>query len=566
MTEDPVLARLMGEGGRFEVRETHIDGRPVRVFANAPQSLARFIDQGRVHGSANFIVEPGQTLTFDDYFERVDRLAAHIAGRSDCPPGDVVALAARNSAAWMIAFSAIVLAGRIPALVNSRGNEASMLAAIQDGGARLLIADAKRHQMLARSGCTLPAICLDDQSAYPNVEHLSQVLGDVVSQVPEPVTAPDDVAVLMYTSGTTGRAKAAALSHRSMVLGVMNTQLVRRAILERMAETYKLDVEAMLAQMPQSSSLLIFPLFHTSGCSALFLTSLVNGDKLVLLPRWDVREALKAIEAEKVTAMTAVPTMLWDMLNAPGRETYDLSSLRAFSSGGQALPSTLLDAVRAAFPGTVFGTGYGMTEANGSIAQAVGEEFLLRPGSAGRIVPMADVQVVDEQGNVLPRGEAGELWVRSATLMNGYWLRGALNRPFRAGGWYATGDIGRVDEDGFIFIIDRKTDMVISGGENIYCAEVEQALAGTPHVTELAAFGVPDERLGESLVVAVVSPDPADLVRDAIAHRAEQALPLYRRPRAIHIQSDPLPRNAMDKVEKHRLREAFLASLEEGHS
>lgn len=179
---------------------------------------------------------------------------------------------------------------------------------------------------------------------------------------------------------------------------------------------------------------------------------------------------------------------------------------------------------------------------------------------------MADVQVVDEQGNKLPTGQVGELWVLSATLMNGYWLKGAISRPFRAGGWYATGDIGRVDEDGFIYIIDRKTDMVISGGENIYCAEVEQALAGAPHISELAAFGVPDERLGESLVVTVVSSAPPDLVREAVQHRAEQALPLYRRPRAIHIQTEPLPRNAMDKVEKHRVREAFLARLEEGHS
>jgi len=283
--DDPILSALMGPGGLFEVREADHQGRRVRVFADAPASLATFLSRGRANGAATFIVEPNGRLTFDFYYEQVDRLAAHIAGRGDCPPGGVVALAARNSANWMVAFSAIVLAGRIPALVNSRGNAATMLAAVEDCGASLLIADAKRHQQLAEAGCALPAICLDDEAAFANVEHLSDVLQAPAGPVPVPEGAPDDVAVLMYTSGTTGRAKAAALSHRSMVLGVMNTQLVRRAILERMAAAHGMDAATMISHMPQASSLLIFPLFHTSGCSALFLTSLVNGDKLVLLPR-----------------------------------------------------------------------------------------------------------------------------------------------------------------------------------------------------------------------------------------------------------------------------------------
>lgn len=564
--KDPVVSRLMGAGGVFETRTAELDGFSVRVFTAAPDTLAEFISRGRANGAATFIVETGQRLTFDDYFARVDRLAAHLAGRADCPPGSVVALAARNSANWMVAFSAIILAGRIPALINSRGNAASMLAAVEDGGAGLLIADAKRHQQLTEIGCDLPVICLDDEAAYPGALHLSDLLRDEPVQLPFPEASADDVAVLMYTSGTTGRAKAAALSHRSMVLGVMNTQLARRAILERMADAHGMDVEAMIAHMPQASSLLIFPLFHTSGCSALFLTSLVNGDKLVLLPRWNVTTAFKAIEAEKVTAMTAVPTMLWDMLNAPDRSQHDLSSLRAFSSGGQAIPADLLNGLRDVFPGAMFGTGYGMTEVNGSIGQAVGEEFLSRPAAAGRLLPMADICVVDEDERSLPLGETGEIWVRSASLMKGYWLKGRINRPFRPGGWYATGDIGRVDEDGYIYIVDRKTDMVISGGENIYCAEVEQALKSAPHVSEVAAFGVPDERLGESLVVAVVSDDPAERVIEAVQHQAEQALPAYRRPRAIHVRRLPLPRNAMDKVVKNEVRADYLDWLEKEHT
>lgn len=563
--DDPVLERLMGPGGLFEVREAVVDGRPVRVFSSAPGSLAHFIDRGRANGAATFLVEAGERLSFEAYFDQVDRFAACLSARSDCPAGSVVALAARNSAAWMVAFSAIVLSGRIPALINSRGSTLSMMAAIEDAGATLLVSDKKRLVQLDAAGCRLGAICLDPEAGPVDALTLPQVMRHAPERPSAPVVDEGDVAVLMYTSGTTGRAKAAALSHRSMVLGVMNTQLARRAILERMADAHGLDAEAMITHMPQASSLLIFPLFHTSGCSALFLTSLVNGDKLVLLPRWDVQLAFTAIEEEKITAMTAVPTMLWDILNAPDRAAYNLSSLRAFSSGGQAIPQTLLASLRAAYPDAVFGTGYGMTEVNGSVAQAVGEDFLSRPDAAGKIVPMADVMVVDEEGRPLPDGQAGELWVRSASLMNGYWLKGQISSPFRPGGWYATGDIGRVDPQGYVRIIDRKTDMVISGGENIYCAEVEQALADIPHVRELAAFGVPDERLGESLVVAVVSSIPAGEISAAVNLRAEQALAPYRRPRAIHVRTVPLPRNAMDKVEKHKLRDEFLMQFGKGN-
>lgn len=556
---DPILETLMGPGGAFEVVDAQVDGRTVRVFSSAPQALSTFINQGRVHADKTFIVEPGLRLTFGEYFERVDALSAHLMSREDCPQGSVVALAARNSAAWMIAFSAIVLSGRIPALINSRSLGPTMRAAIEDGDAHLLIADEKRLAQLREAGCDVAAISLDGEGLSAPDLSLKDLLATEPTGEGGPTGQAEDLAVLMYTSGTTGRAKAAALSNRSMVLGVMNTLLARRAILEPMAAAYNIELAVLESQMPQGSSLLIFPLFHTSGCSALFLTSLLNGDKLVLLPRWEFTEAFQAIQDEKVTSMTAVPTMLWDLLNAPNRGDFDLSSLRSFSSGGQAIPMPLLNSLREAYPEGVLGTGYGMTEANGSVAQAIGEEFLSRPDAAGRVLPMADVKVVDESEQDLPQGQVGELWVRSATLMNGYKLGDKINTPFKDGGWYATGDIGRVDEEGYVYIIDRKTDMVISGGENIYCAEVEKALSGIDGVSELAAFGIPDDRLGEVVVLAVVSDRPADEIGRAIAAKATSSLATYQQPKDIHVRDEKLPRNAMDKVEKNRVRQDYLA-------
>ena len=562
-SNDPILESLLGEGGAFETQDAVIYGRTVRVFAHAPQTLSEFIQKGREHGDKTFIVEAGERLTFDEYFDRVDRLTDYLSESLENPIGKVVALAGRNTADWMCAFSAIVLSGGIPALINSRGTGENMKAATDDGNAALLIADGKRLELLRNAGCRLPALCLDDTSPAPEAKCLKDILSSSGTSTISLENDASDVAVLMYTSGTTGRAKAAALSNRSMVLGVMNTLLARRAIMERMAKTYNIEMSVLLTQMPQASSLLIFPLFHTSGCSALFLASLINGDKLVLLPRWDITEAFSVIQEEKVTSMTAVPTMLWDIINAPNRPEFDLTSLRSFSSGGQGIPIPLLTKLREAYPMAMYGTGYGMTEANGSVAQAIGEDFLNRPDSAGKILPMADVKVVDENDKELPDGEIGEIWVRSATLMNGYWLKGEITSPFKDDGWYATGDIGRVDNEGFIYILDRKTDMVISGGENIYCAEVEQSLTDIEGVSEIAAFGIPDDRMGEILVLAVVSQLSSDIVLPKVSARIEETIASYKRPADIYLRTQPLPRNAMDKIEKHRIRQDYFEAKTE---
>lgn len=555
---DPILESLLGVGGAFETQDAQIDGRTVRIFANAPKTLAEFLQKGREHGDKTFIVDSGERLTFGAYFDRVDRLATNLSECLKDSESKVIALASRNSANWMIAFSAIILSGGIPALINSRGTGNNMKAAIDDSGAALLLADKKRLEQLRVVNCALPAICLDDSSSDPETQNLKDIISTSEAVTSNEDREANDVAVLMFTSGTTGRAKAAALSNQSMVFGVMNTLLARRAIMERMAKAYNIDMSVLLTQMPQGSSLLIFPLFHTSGCSALFLASLVNGDKLVLLPRWDITEAFRVIKEEKVTSMTAVPTMLWDIINAPNRKDFDLTSLRSFSSGGQGIPLPLLTKLREAYPMAMFGTGYGMTEANGSVAQAIGEDFLNRPDAAGKILPLADVKVVDDTDEDLQSGEIGEIWVRSATLMNGYWLNGQVNLPFKDEGWYATGDIGRVDEEGFIYILDRKTDMVISGGENIYCAEVEQALTGVEGVTEISAFGIPDERLGEILILSVVSNLPQDAIRPKVSAKIEEVIASYKRPADIYFRTEPLPRNAMDKVEKHRVRQDYL--------
>jgi long-chain acyl-CoA synthetase len=322
-----------------------------------------------------------------------------------------------------------------------------------------------------------------------------------------------------------------------------------------MAQKYGMTPEALIAQMPQQAVLLVYPLFHISGLGAAFLSPLFAGTKVVIMRRWDAEQALRIIRDEQITMFTGVPTMLWDLLNRAKLEDADLSSLRNIASGGQALPVNLLDAIREVCPQAQMGTGYGMTEFSGSVASAVGEDFLRKRASAGRVLPLVDVRIEAPDGTLLSTGEAGEIVVRGAQAMQGYW-----NRPEETAavltpdGWLRTGDVGFVDEEGYIFIVDRTKDMVISGGENIYCAEVERVLGELPGVTECAAFGIPDDRLGELLVAVVVA---EGLDESQIIAAVGERLARYKAPGRVAFSAETLPRNAVGKVEKRVLRKRW---------
>ena len=310
---------------------------------------------------------------------------------------------------------------------------------------------------------------------------------DLAALVPEghmvdtaPANADDPVSIL-FTSGTTGRVKGAVLTHRNLTTGLLSMQLSGVMVLHHMAAKYGMEPEALMASAPQQAVLLVYPLFHISGLGSAFLSPLFSGSKIIIMRRWDAQEAVRLIKDEGVTMFTGVPTMLWDLLHNAKLSDADLSGLRNVASGGQALPVNLLEEIRAVCPQAAMGTGYGMTECSGAIAQAVGDDFTRQPSSAGRVLPLVDVRIEAPDGAVLPRGEAGEITVRGAQIMAGYWNRledtAAVLSP---DGWLKTGDVGYVDDEGYVFIVDRKKDMVISGGENIYCAEVERVMGEMP--------------------------------------------------------------------------------------
>lgn len=541
---DPAFAALTGSGSPFEIGER--DG--LRQFLSAPPDINMMIDSARRHGDKIFIVEDNddgsqRRLTFEQVFAWRDQLVPML----DIAKGDRVAICMRNRAEWIVAFLAVIKAGGVAALFNSRGAPGELAGMIEEVTPALVLADSARAALLREGGYA---------GRMLDLTRPAEGAGDGLATASDgTVAGHDDPCTILFTSGTTGRVKGAVLSHRNLITGLMAVQLAGMQVLHTVARQMNLSVETLLQNSTQQAVLLVYPLFHISGLGSAFLSPLLAGSKVVIMRRWDAEAALRLIEAERITMFSGVPTMLWDVLHKAKVAEADLSSLRNIGSGGQALPVQLLDAIRAACPQAMMGTGYGMTECSGSIAQAVGEEFVRKPESAGRLLPMVDVRIEGADGSALPVGEAGEIVVRGAQVMNGYW-----NRPeetaacLSADGWLRTGDIGRIDEEGYVFIVDRKKDMVISGGENIYCAEVERVLGQMPGVIECVAFGVPDERLGELLVAAVRCDAGAGVSEPAVIDWVGERLARYKAPGKVGFVSEPMPRNHLDKLNKVALR------------
>jgi len=546
---DPLFAAVTAPGTPFELVER--DG--LLQFANAAPDLALMIDHARRHGDKTFLVDfssdgAERRLTFEQVFAWRDQLVPLLQIKR----GDRVAICMRNRAEWIVAFMAVIKAGGIAALLNSRGSPAELVAMIDDVTPALVLADSRRAALIREGG--YQGRMLDLTKPF-DAQEIERRAGETM---PAPgVAQPLDPVTILFTSGTTGRVKGAVLTHRSLITGLMLMQLSGVMVLHNMARQYQTTPEVLMANMPQQAVLLVYPLFHISGLGAAFLSPLFAGSKVVIMRRWDAQEAVRLIEAEKITMFAAVPTMLWDVLHRAKAGAADLTSLRNVASGGQALPVNLLDEIRQVFPHAVLGTGYGMTEASGSLAQAVGDDFIRNRASAGRVLPLAQVRIVAPDGAVLPTGQSGEIQLKGAMVMAGYW-----NRPeetaaaFTKDGWLKTGDVGYVDAEGYVFIVDRVKDMVISGGENIYCAEVERVMGEMPGVGECAAFGIPDERLGE-LLVAVVKGD--GLTEAAVIDWVGERLARYKAPGRVAIMSEPLPRNDVGKVNKGALRAAWQA-------
>ncbi len=550
---EEATAKVTGPGQIFEITDLEAGGVDYRIFTHAPSTLREAFASARHQGDNTFIVYEGERWSFAEVMVHVDALASALVHRLGVKKGDRVAIAMRNLPEWVISFAAILSVGAVSVSLNAWWTEEELDYALADCGATLLIADPAR---LARSriACqrlgvhTLVARAGDDAGNPPDVDRLEDVLtlGDVM---PEVEVGPEDDATILYTSGTTGSPKGAVSTHRAVCQALFAFGCAVDIQRERGG-----GGGGRPSQPP--SFILIVPLFHVTGCIPVMLSCFYAGMKLVIMYKWDPEAALELIEKERVTNFVGVPTQSWDLLESPRFAEFDTSSLTSIGGGGAPAPPKLVHRVEDTFRGRPQ-IGYGMTETNAYGPGNFGEDYVTHPSSSGRTVPIVEVQVRDPAGRALPHGERGEIWMKGPNLIRGYWGKPEATAETIVDGWLRTGDIGRVDPEGFVYVEDRAKDMVIRAGENVYCAEVEAAIYEHPAVYEAAVFGVPDERLGED-VVAVVNPKAGQSVtaEELQAHVAER-LAAFKVPHRVVFIDERLPRNASGKILKRDLRGHF---------
>ncbi len=556
-------ARVTAPGQPYEVIEQVVDGHRFRVFKNAPANLRELYRSSLEHGRKDFYIYRGERYTFAETWGHAARVAQRLLVVG-VQPGDRIGIAARNYPEWLFAFMGITSIGAVAVTMNAWWSAEELAYGIDDSGLKLLFADAERLERVlplqASRDLTLIAIRADAIAAeHPSVLTWQQFLGAADDTMPEPAIAPDANATILYTSGSTAHPKGVLATHRSIIHAVMGWECGGAIALHMAPE--------LAEPTPESppSMILTVPLFHVSGLNVQFMSSFRSGRKLVGMYKWDPEESLRLIEAERITQFNGVPTMAWEMVQSPNFHKYDTRSLKSMGGGGAAMAPEHSRQIAKELKFGVPGTGYGMTETNGLGTSISGADLLERGRSCGRpIPPMVDVKIVGPIGATMPRGQTGEIWIRGAMNFRGYWNKPDATRETLKDGWVCSGDIGHMDDEDYVFITDRAKDMVIRGGENVGCQEVEAVIHDHPSVSECAVFGVPDERLGES-IATVVMVKPGRLLRadDVRAHVASR-LARFKVPEHVWVRTEQLPRIASGKIYKRGLRDEAIAALTAG--
>ena len=554
------IAAVTGAGERFEVGTKTVNGVETPVFVNVPANLRDALAMAHTRGEVEFLVYEDEHWTFGEVGRHVGALGALLVEHYGVRKGGRVAIAMRNYPEWIVAFGAIVSIGAISVSMNAWWTEEEIDFALEDSGATVVIADADRARRSAapaeRLGARILVVRAPEGAKLPDgAERLEDIL-DLEKTLPAVEIGPNDDATILYTSGTTGHPKGAVSTHAAILQSLMGFGCRVTAEASR-REPAAPDT---VAEAPLSPAfILVVPLFHVTGCVAVMLSCYLGGAKLVIMYKWEPERALELIERERITNFVGVPTQSWDLLESPRFKEFDTSSLQSVGGGGAPAPPELVRRVSSNFGSGRAGIGYGMTETNAYGPQNTGEDYVTHPTSTGRGTPILAISVRDPDGKVLPAGERGEIWFHGPHLIRGYWNNPEATAETIVDGWLRSGDVGRVDEEGYVYVEDRAKDMVLRAGENIYSAEVEAVIYEHPSVYEAAVFGVPHDRLGEE-VAAVVYPKPGQslTVEDLQAHVAKH-LAVFKIPTRVVIVGDTLPRNAAGKILKRQLRDELAA-------
>ena len=552
-----VIGALTAAGQPFELIDSSVYGRDCRFFKHAPATLRDLFADNAT--DAEFLVYEDERLSYAEAYSQAAQIAQLLIHDYGIAKGDRVAISMRNYPEWILSFMAVTSIGGIAVAMNSLWRPDEMAYGLTDCGAKVLLADDERLQRFAQIEQPLSVQTIAVRSSdYPESPELSVLLAAQVAEhgilaMPEQCPTAEDDAAILYTSGSTGHPKGVVSCHMNILAALLSWELDQTSAIAMLPEP-----PAPLAH--QAATLLAVPLFHATGSHAVYLASYRHQRKIVSMYKWDAAAAAKLIETEQINSFIAPAAMTGDLVQEAARTQSDLSTLASVGGGGAPRAPEQVRSIEKSFTNALPSTGWGMTETNAIGTGIGGLDYLAHPESSGRCSAVMELQVIDEQGNELAAGERGELLIRGAAVFRGYWQRPDANaETFLPGGWMRTGDVAYLDDEGYLYIVDRIKDLVIRGGENIGCGEVEAALLEHPLIQEASVYAVPDERLGEEVGSTLY-------VASAIAEQdlsgfLQERLAKFKIPRFIHQQVEPLPRTASGKILKRDLREQACQRL-----
>lgn len=553
------VATLTSQGQAFEVNTVELRGISYRNFAALPANLGEYFTVMLQHAQKDFAVYLKERYTYTEGYQHSCEFGAALLERYRLSKGDRVAILSRNNPQWMMAFIGTTAVGGVAVPMNAWWTTEELDYGFADSGARIVVADRARVKRLlpVAKKYGLQIIAIDDCSDLgveqtPFAELLRDHHG---ASMPAVEVALDDYATIMYTSGSTGHPKGSLSSHRGVLSALYSWMCM--GVATKIAATQEVREQGL-----SPAALVTIPLFHCTGSHSAFMLSLVVGRKMVIMHKWDAEEALRLIEAEKITWFNGVPTMSAELQAAAETTDRDISSLTEIMAGGAARPPDQVKKISGTFKKSVPGIGYGLTETNALGTVNAGAFYIARPDSAGRAVPaVTEFRIVGEDGAELPAGERGELCIKSPANILGYWNKPEATAEAFVDGWFHTGDVAYLDEDGFLYIVDRIKDIIIRGGENISCLEVEAAIYAHPGVNEAVVFGLPDDRLGEIVGAAVVMREGIEMNAETLRDYLTERLAGFKIPAHIWFRTEQLPRIASGKIFKRQIKADYTAEL-----
>ena len=561
-------AAIAASDSPLKLADGVVGGVPMKIYPDAPPTIRAILQLGEMEfGARDYLVYEDERVTFTAFARAVEHFAKALVEQYGVQKGDRVAVIMRNYPQWPVPFFAALSIGAIATPMNSWWTGDELEYGLQDSGAKIAVMDPQILDRLREHLGNLPDLKTiiiargGDSETAENIVSMESLIGPANSWkdlaqigLPDIAVGPDDDATIMYTSGTTGRPKGALATHRAIVSNMLNSLTCQmRMLLRRGEEPPEPDPNE------QNATLIAVPFFHATGAFAILIPSMLQGNKIVAMYKWDAGEALPIIEREEINAVGGVPAIAWQLLEHPDRDKYDLSSIKAVSYGGAPSAPELVSTIKKRFPEAAPGNGWGMTETCATASLNIGEDYVNRPDSAGAPPGAVELKIVSPDGKELPAGEVGELWCKGPMNCKAYWNKPEASAETFIDGWVVTGDLARLDEEGFLYLVDRAKDMLIRGGENIYCIEVESALYDHPAVVDAAVVGIPHKVLGQEVgAVVQVKPD-ISVSEDELRAHVRNQLAAFKVPVEIQFQDEPLPRNANGKILKPILRDQFEA-------